>query len=166
MFRKVHSLVLTEDSDLKPTRANITDNLEFLSRAGQYDTAILFIAGHAVRDSHRNFYFLPSDARIDEEGEVKKSSAIQYSQITEVLEGARKIAFVDTCHSEGISGQKARSIEADELIKTYFQDTGAYIFASSKGDEVSMEGHKWGHGVFTFAILEGLSGKADLMRTG
>ena len=135
MFRKVNSLVLTENSDLKPTRANITDNLEFLSRASQYDTAVLFIAGHAVRDNLRNFYFLPSDARLDKEGDIKKSSAIQYSQITEVLVGARKLAFVDTCHSEGISGKKTRSIEVDELIKTNFQDTGSYIFASSRGNE-------------------------------
>ena len=30
----------------------------------------------------------------------------------------------------------------------------------------SMEGDEWGHGVFTFAILEGLNGKADLMKDG
>jgi uncharacterized caspase-like protein len=35
------------------------------------------------------------------------------------------------------------------------------IFAASTSTEVSIEKEEWGHGAFTKALIEGLSGKAD-----
>lgn len=39
-------------------------------------------------------------------------------------------------------------------------------FASSQGRETSVESAAWGHGAFTKALIEGLAGKADLLRDG
>jgi uncharacterized caspase-like protein len=39
-------------------------------------------------------------------------------------------------------------------------------FASSQGRETSEESAAWGHGAFTKALIEGLAGKADLLRDG
>jgi len=50
-----------------------------------------------------------------------------------------------------------------EFAKT---ENGVVTFASSQGRETSEESAAWGHGAFTEALIEGLEGKADLLRDG
>ena len=45
-------------------------------------------------------------------------------------------------------------------------ENGVVVFASSTGQEESLEKESWGNGAFTKALLEGLSGRADFMRAG
>ena len=54
-FGKVNSLLITDDTPVKPTVANIIDNFDFLSKASQYDVILLFLAGHGVNDSRGSF---------------------------------------------------------------------------------------------------------------
>jgi uncharacterized caspase-like protein len=51
----------------------------------------------------------------------------------------------------------------NEFAKT---ENGVVTFASSQGRETSEESAAWGHGAFTKALIEGLAGKADLLRDG
>jgi uncharacterized caspase-like protein len=51
----------------------------------------------------------------------------------------------------------------NEFAKT---EHGVVTFASSQGREASEESAAWGHGAFTKALIEGLAGKADLLRDG
>ena len=51
----------------------------------------------------------------------------------------------------------------NEFAKT---EHGVVTFASSQGRETSEESAAWGHGAFTKALIEGLAGKADLLRDG
>ena len=80
---------------------------------------------------------------------------------------AKKLILVDTCHSEGVGGKKTktRAVDSDRFVKE-LQDANAVIFTSSRGRELSQEDDKWGHGAFTYALIEGLKGKADLIKDG
>src|SRR3712207_3660536 len=85
--------------------------------------------------------------------------------------------MIDTCHSAGVN-QKTKSLvtgrdlvqEGDEnnisnfvLTSQLFRQTGRAILTSSDVDEVSQESSKWdNHGVFTWALMQGLKGAADL----
>ena len=40
------------------------------------------------------------------------------------------------------------------------------VFTASTGRQLSLEDPAWGNGAFTKALVEGLSGKADLQKTG
>jgi uncharacterized caspase-like protein len=40
------------------------------------------------------------------------------------------------------------------------------IFTSSRGSELSQESREYEHGVFTYTIIQGMSGEADLIRDG
>ena len=54
-----------------------------------------------------------------------------------------------------------------EVFADLRQSTGTQIVAASAGAEFSFEADKWGHGVFTFALLEGVrTGLADANRDG
>ena len=75
---------------------------------------------------------------------------------------SKKIVLIDTCHSEGSTGRRTRAVDNDSLARA-FKEARAVVFTSSTGRELSQEGSEWGHGVFTYALIEGLSGAADLI---
>jgi uncharacterized caspase-like protein len=85
------------------------------------------------------------------------------------IRAQRVLVFIDTCHSAGLSGEKpmlARSME-NNLLNLYaaklFSEAGRAVLISSGVNEVSLESQRWGggHGIFSWALLEGLRGEAD-----
>ncbi|MBC7931168.1 MAG: caspase family protein [Rubrivivax sp.] len=143
----------------------------FLPKAGAGDLIFIFIAGHGSPDPYapQNLYFILHDTKLAD----MSSTALPMTELQEVLDhkvrAERIVVFVDTCHSAGLSGEKlisTRSIE-NNLINLYasrlFTETGRAVLTSSDVNEVSAEDTRWGggHGVFTWALLEGLKGSAD-----
>jgi WD40 repeat protein len=166
LFSKVNSLVISDRSATKPTYTNILDSLGFLARASQHDVVLLFIAGHGVNDEKGDFFFLPSDAALTEDGSIRRSKAISWRDIVGTLDlPAKVLVFVDTCHSEGVSGRKTRGLDNDRLVKE-LQEANAVVFTSSRGRELAQESDRLRHGVFTYALVRGLSGEADLIKDG
>jgi hypothetical protein len=43
-------------------------------------------------------------------------------------------------------------------------ENGIVVFAAAEGEESSYEAEPWGHGAFTKALLEALSGQAEFFR--
>ncbi|HEY2200470.1 MAG TPA: caspase family protein, partial [Solirubrobacteraceae bacterium] len=72
--------------------------------------------------------------------------------------------------AEKPAAAESEPAEAVELQQDLFADlrrgTGAVAISSSSGNEYSLEGTQWGNGVFTYAILQGLSGRADVNGNG
>ena len=127
---------------------------------------LLFIAGYGMNDDGGKFHFLPSDADIRDDGTIRPSKSISWRDIMSVLDvPAKKLVFIDACHSAGVSGRRTRGIDNDVLVRE-LRDANAVIFTSSQGRELSQEDDKLKHGVFTYAIIKGLSGEADLIKDG
>ncbi|MBX9894681.1 MAG: caspase family protein [Nitrosomonas sp.] len=134
----------------------------------QHDVAIVFISGHGINDYQGEYYLLPHDV---EAGDLY-ATGIAKSEINRVLNqtAGKLIIFLDTCYA---GGAKRRSIKGgaqadingvvNELAKA---GQGAVVFASSTGNQVSVELDEFKHGAFTKALLEGLDGKADLLKDG
>jgi hypothetical protein len=165
-YRKVNSLLIADAAALSPTRDNILDNLGWLKQAGQRDVVLLFIAGHGVNDEGGNFLFLPKDAAFTPDGSVRPSRAIPHREISAVLDvPGRKLVFIDSCHSEGASGRRTRAVDNNQLVRG-LMDNSTVIFTSSRGSQLSQEDPKLKHGLFTYAIIEGMKGAADLVKDG
>ncbi|HKZ78654.1 MAG TPA: caspase family protein [Pyrinomonadaceae bacterium] len=146
----------------------------FLPRAGPEDLIFLFIAGHGAPDPYapRNLYFLMNDTKVAD----MPNTALPMSELQELLDNRvraqRVVVFVDTCHSAGISGTTL--VTGRQLVQTennifnlyaanLFREAGRAVLTSSDVNEISRESSKWGggHGIFTWALLEGLRGDAD-----
>jgi Caspase domain len=141
-----------------------------LSQAGTNDLILLFIAGHGGPDpkAPQNLYYAMHDTNVAD----LSRTALLMTSLQEKLNAARArraVVFIDTCHSAGLSGETmsgARSLE-NNLINLYsaklFKEEGRAAITSSDVNEVSYENQRWGggHGVFTYALLEGLRGQAD-----
>jgi len=138
-FNKVNGLLISDETSIKPTAANVIDNLEFLSQASQNDVVILFLAGHGKKDARNNFFFCTSDTVINDNGVIQRSSAVPGSEIIDVknLPG-KKIVFIDSCHSESVSNTRGVLSDNTDLFME-LRDPGTIVFTSCKGNELSQE---------------------------
>ncbi len=173
-------LLINKDATLGALRSALSD-IGKRARAG--DLVFIFIAGHGAPDplASQNLYFLLHDSKVvDMPRTAFPMNELKLFLDTQ-LKAERVVTMIDTCHSAGVN-QKTKSIvsgrdlvqEGDEnnisnfyLTNQLFKETGRAILTSSDVNEVSQESAKWGnHGVFTWALLEGLKGKADLNKDG
>ncbi len=158
-------------TNLNATRANILRSIsEKLRRAFDDDQVIIYIASHGVPDEvSGELYFLGTDA--DPNNVV--GTGIAQSDIEKAIGGARArkvIMFADACHSGGLGISPRLSARGSEatltnrlLSKLAEVRDGIVIFTASSSSEYSQEGERWqGHGVYTYHLVDGLKGGADL----
>jgi len=152
--------------DAQATRQAVLEGLDWLQRSvGEGDVGIVFLAGHGftMATDHR-YYYGNHDvqlARLTETGVPYK--AIQDAMVSFNLRGGgtRAVFFIDTCHAGDANGNRVvgnvKTSNAEALAAELSrQENQVVVFASSKGDQFSLEDPKLGHGVFTKALLEGL----------
>lgn len=131
------------------------------------DTTMVFLAGHGINDAGGEYLYLPREAEL---GRLRETG-VSFRQIGDVLASlpGRTVMFVDTCHSGNVvsrlaPGQSRNNTAAvNELASS---EKNIIVFASSTGEQASLEYEPWGNGAFTKALLEGFGGKADLLRRG
>jgi|GEM_PF-5924447 len=152
------------------TAANILDALDWLKReTTTKDVAIIFLAGHGENDAELRYYFCPRD--YDQSSRLR--TGVSFDVIRQTIQSlaGKVVVFVDTCHAGNALGKltAARGPVADfkklaaELAS---EESGAVVFASSTGRQVSVESDELKNGVFTHALVEGLSGKAAAPSSG
>jgi WD40 repeat protein/uncharacterized caspase-like protein len=170
-YGKVNSLLIADGTAVAPTKDNIINNFSrYFRQAGADDVKMLFIAGHGLTDEGGFFYFMPSDAAFDADGSILPSKAISYREIQSVLDRpGQKLVFIDACHSAGTNSGLAQRVNNDRMVNDLKNNnlsisSSSIIFTSSRGDQSSLESDTYKHGIFTYAILQGLKGEADLTK--
>lgn len=136
----------------EPTSDNIEDALDLFRDAGPEDTVVLFLAGHGINDGE-DYLFLSTDAR-RVNNVWRSSTVVRWQVLQRALQSARgrRLMLVDTCHSGNAFNPK--------LLKDA-NDAGIVVFSATDENTLAQEKVRLGHGVFTYALLEGLKGKAD-----
>ena len=150
--RIVGRLLVNKGSpDTAPTAANIRDALDILRAAKETDTVVVFLAGHGDNDGP-NYRFLPTDAERLGDG-WRSNKAVTWYAIEETLQATRgrRLLFVDTCHSGNAYNQRLGNASYHANI---------VAFSSARWDQQALERTDIGHGLFTYAVVEGISGKA------
>lgn len=165
LYRKVEVKLLT---DAGAKRDDILDGLEWIRREmTARDVGVVFMAGHGVNDSDGVYYYLPQDTDPDR---LKRTGVI-FTEIRNTLASlpGKALFFVDTCHSGNVLGTGRRAIGSDltaVVNELSSAENGVIVFAASTGRQAAQESPEWGNGAFTRAVVEGMSGKADVGRTG
>ncbi|MBI3005454.1 MAG: caspase family protein [Ignavibacteriales bacterium] len=162
-------LLINQDA----TVTNVQDALyNFLGQAIDKDFVVIYFAGHGAPEPARpqNTYLLTYDANPSQ----LATTAFPMFRIKEVLEryiSSKKIVVLsDACHSGAISvdfATRGLGVTEQNLFNQYLADLakakeGTIVFTASAAGEVSQEFPDLGHGAFTYYLLEGLRGKADL----
>ena len=156
--------------DGKVTRERILRGLEKLgTQVTQDDVTVLFMAGHGINDSLSGiYYYLPDTGDLNH----LPSTAISSHDIVQALSNipGKRIAFLDTCHAGNMLGvpQIPRSaarrffVNLDALVlELSSAENGVIAFASSTGEQDSLESREWQNGAFTKALVEAIEGFAD-----
>ncbi len=154
------------------TLANIKDALiNFLSQAIDMDLVIIYFAGHGAPEPGRpqNMYLLTYDTNPTALGTTAFPMWDIQTVLARYITAKRVIVFTDACHSGGISVEFATrglGITESNLVNQYLADLarakeGVVVFTASAAGEVSQEFPEFGHGVFTYYLLQGMEGKAD-----
>ena len=165
LYRKVEVKLLTDEN---AKRDDILDGLEWIRREmTSRDVGVVFMAGHGINDSDGVYYYLPQDTDPDR---LKRTGVI-FTEIRNTLAAlpGKALFFVDTCHSGNVLGTGRRAISNDltaVVNELSSAENGVIVFAASTGRQVAQESPEWGNGVFTKAVVEGMSGRADVGRTG
>jgi Caspase domain len=147
----------------------------FLPKAGPADLVFIYIASHGSNDPFdpQKLYFIVHDTKIADMPNTAFGMSELQDLLDHVVRAQRVVAFIDACHSAGISGKKLvtgrqLAYQENNIFNLYaaklYTETGHAVLTSSDVDEVSEEGANWGggHGVFTWELLQGLRGAADL----
>ncbi len=148
----------------------------FLTKPQEQDTVVIYIAGHGAPDplDPRNLYLLTADTKPDDMGGTAFPMWQLQDVFERVLKAKRVLTFADTCHSYGFSGARTGpgAKRANNLVNQYLQRYASKgqraVITASDISESSFEDVKWGdgHGVFTYFLLQGLKGAADLNHDG
>jgi len=150
----------------KATKDEILDGLDWIQKeTTSKDVAIVFLAGHGVNDPGGLYYFLPVNVNT----EKLKRTGMAFSDIKNTVASlaGKTIVFLDTCHSGNIMGKRRGALDTTGIVQELTSaENGAVVFASSTGNQYSVEDPAWGNGAFTKALVEGISGKADYTGKG
>jgi uncharacterized caspase-like protein len=159
--------------DKDATLSNVKDALiTFLNQAIDIDLVMIYFAGHGAPEPARpkNMYLLTYDSEPNSLGTTAFPMWDIQTVLARYISAKRVVVFSDACHSGNISVNFAtRGLEESEpnLINQLITDLsktkeGTVVFTASAAGEVSQEFPEFSHGVFTYYMLEGLEGKADL----
>jgi len=180
-FKKDNIVLLTDKTERRPTLRNLRQALgTFLARhPKKEDTVLIFFAGHGAPEPDQRGverdglakYLIPSDADPDD----LYASALPMEEIRTIferIEAERVVVFLDTCYSGAGGGRtfaakntRATSVD-DDFLARLARSKGRAIITASKANEVSLELAEFGHGIFTYYLVQGLKGAADLNRDG
>lgn len=165
VFQKIDVKLL---QDRQATRRSILEGLNWLgSVMTPRDVAIVYFSGHGARDQEGNFYLVPVDANLSD----LASSGVSGDQLKSALVEmpGRVMLILDACHSGAAneSGLHNGKKLTDDLVRDLVTDDyGVVVMSSSLGEEYSLESPTIRQGFFTYALVEGLTGRADYNQDG
>jgi uncharacterized caspase-like protein len=170
-FRDDHIKLLKDEA---ATRQNVIDALDMLKRGKPDDFFVIYIAAHGAllpyADSKTKTtadipYFLLYDTDLrDPERTALRMDA--FRETVSRIPPRKGLVLSDTCYSGGVqlAGRSAdESVRANQrYIDEMNQITaGVGFISAARQTERSYEKDDFNHGVFTYCLLEALSGNAD-----
>jgi WD40 repeat protein len=161
---------VTRLTDTRATRGGILKELRGIeAKAGPEDTVIITYAGHGITFEH-SFYLVPCDLGTKEEITLKELAAMSIgdNELERIIAGggedpglqAKHIALIlDACHAGQV-------LEADEWrvgpmnsrgLAQLAWEKGMEVLTASQSDQLAKELKSLGHGLLTYALLEGFN---------
>jgi formylglycine-generating enzyme required for sulfatase activity/uncharacterized caspase-like protein len=156
-------LVLADDQardHLVPLRFNLDTQIRnWLLKAREGDTVLVFFSGHGFLDDRAQGFLAPKDCR---KANLALSS-FRTDDLRDMLlqcQASQKLLILDCCHAGGNKG--ADDIpSSEELGGTFRKAEGLITLASCRKKQNSQEWRAKGHGLFTYFLAAGMTGLAD-----
>jgi hypothetical protein len=142
-----------------------------MNRAKGEATAIIYFAGHGWSGGKIS-YWLPHDAKANNPAAISQSSISHENIVYWVsrLRSNRIVMFIDACNS-GFAWSGTRSLNMlqkgfRQIMPSDVFGEGRVTIASSMQNQYSVESSQLQHGIFSYSLIQALSGSADYDRDG
>jgi len=168
-------LLTSEQNDHLPTKENILATFDAIAKeAKSTDVFVAYLSGHGINwgGQDGDFYYLTQDAYTAStdaynDPAIRESTTLSSTQLTELINtipAQKQVLIIDACASgrvvENLMAQRdipSSTIRALERMK---DRTGMHIITGCAADAVSYEASRYGQGVLTYSLLEGIKGAA------
>jgi hypothetical protein len=170
LFQEVVPYSIRNDKAIK---SNIYAALEQIKlKAKEQDMIVVYYAGHGVMssgsDKEKEFFIVPYDVTQlygkDELLYEKGISASDLKKYAQAINAQKQVFILDACQSAGAleSVEGTRGAAEEKAIAQLARSTGTFWITSTGSDQFASEFAKLGHGIFTYTLLEGIGGAADV----
>jgi hypothetical protein len=169
---------ITIDSlfDEQATIANITERINTLkSTIRPEDVFLFYYAGHGIMNepaegTKPDFYLVlhPVVQMVGNEEMLRKNglAAKGLRELLVEIPAQKQLVIFDACNSGGAMNVFTRGAGEEAAISQLARSTGFTVLASTNQEQNAAELNELKHGIFTYALLKGLEGDADLMKDG
>jgi WD40 repeat protein len=126
------------------------------------DVVLIYLAGHG-ETAEDVWYFLPTEMRQMALTERVQEFGIPWAKIEAAVGkiSARKIVLVlDACKSGAVVNGVRGGVSEQQALAVMARAQGIHILTASNAQQYAGEVQALGHGILTYALLEGLNGKA------
>lgn len=176
LFAKMDIQVLTTPE--ATTKEAIIKSFEQLRlKIKPNDLFVFYDASHGIVDVVNNeeqYFLLTSNVLLLSSRNIGKDAMSQkdLAKLVGNIPAQKKLVILDTCNA-GKGGkeiqiallQQTRGLNESTAVKLLQRTIGSAVFSSSSDTQQALEGYK-GHGLFTYVLMEGLRGKADIKKDG
>jgi WD40 repeat protein len=150
------------------SQANLIKALDEIGdRAKPQDAFIFFYAGHGVAldvDRQNVFYFVLPGVTVMNDPERLRKEGFSTAELRERvgrIAAGKQLLLVDACNSGALAEGFARRGAAEENALAQLQrSSGVAVFSASTDRQYANEVKEIGHGLFTWALIQGLKGAA------
>ena len=167
LFKEINRIEIYDED---ATRENIIMAFKtMMHRAKPEDVFLFYYAGHGTLDEEHNdeYYLVPTNITKlygdPDQLQKKGISATELRDLLTQVKSQKQIILMDACHSGGaLKSLNVRAAATDEkAIIQLARSSGVFMLASSGTKQFATEFEELKHGVFTYALVEALDGKAD-----
>jgi len=172
---KTYTYLLNTDheKDKYPTKENIINTFDEISKkAKSTDIIVLYLSGHGINHGGQDgdFYYLTQDAYTASgdaynDPAIRSSSTLSSNELVELFKKVpanKQVLIIDACASgqvvEDLLAERDISSSTIRALDRMKDRTGMYIITGSAADAVSYEASKYGQGLLTYSLLEGMKG--------
>lgn len=158
-------VVLHQLLDKDATRDGILNKVaELKDKISVNDVFIFYYAGHGSMVDG-SFYLVSTNAsRLYDNSKINEY-AIAASELQQAMldiKALKQLIVMDACQSGGsVEVLAQRGVPEEKAIAQLSRSSGIHVMAAAGSEQYATEFESLGHGLFTYALLEGLAGAAD-----
>ncbi len=154
-------------TDQTATKEAIVAAIRKMRDVPAQDVVVIYLAGHGVSVGD-DWYFISHEIQIPGRADRLKGMALSSAELKAEIEGLnaeRTLLLLDTCHS-GSAVSPLKDYRGMKTLRLIARSVGTHVLAATDRNQFAVELSKLGHGIFTYTLLNGLKGGADLNGDG
>jgi WD40 repeat protein/uncharacterized caspase-like protein len=173
-----HSYLLTTDQTelhRQPSQENILGTFERIADSARAsDVLVVYLSGHGINwgGQDGDFYYLTQEAytaNVEAYNDplVRENSAISSEALVTLINkipAQKRVLMIDACGSgravENLMEKRSISSTTVRALDRMRERTGTHVISGCAADAVSYEASRFGQGIMTYALLEGMKGAA------